>query len=211
MVEYVNSTSLEEKNKSNFITNTAHFEDAKRFHLLMQQIGLGIPIDNLLAEYPYFKKWIDTAKTYTQIPGDKQWNINLSHEFNGVYLIEHYDFIVNYNNKIIAVDWTISKPQNFEYLQSSWKTQLRLFLLHETKNIPCEDVSLVYIFANCGTVYQCCYTDKQHQKNWQALELIIPAQSSEKENNSLLKIHEDWLAGNISTQEYIERIPEVEI
>lgn len=210
MTQYINSASLEENIEPKFIPNTAHIEDGKRFHLLMQQIGLGISVDNLLAEYPYLRKWVNTAKQYTQIPGSKQWNENLSQQFNGLYLIENYDFIVTNDDKIIAVDWTISKPQNFEDLQNSWKTQLRLFLLHEAKNIPCENISLVYVFANCETIYQCCYSDKQHQENKQKLELIIPAQSAEKDN-SPLKVHKDWLAGNISTQEYIEAIPEVEI
>lgn len=211
MTQYINSASLEGKTQSNFTPNTAHIEDGKRFHLLMQQIGLGISVDNLLAEYPYLRKWVNTANKYTQIPGSKQWNVNLSHEFNRLYLIENYDFIVSNNDKVIAVDWTISKPQNFDDLQYSWKTQLRLFLLYATRNIPCENISLVYVFANCETVYQCLYSDKQHQENQQKLQLIIPDQSLEEENNSPLKVHEDWLAGNISTQEYIEAIPEVEI
>lgn len=213
MNRYINSRVLEET-RTQSLPNLAgaSTKDGERFHLMMQQVGLGIPVDNLLATYPQLKKWVDTAFPYTQIPGSKRWNVDLSHEFNEVYLIENYDFIVSNDDKTIAVDWTISKPQDFDSLQESWKTQLRLFLLYENTGIKCEDISLVYLFVNSKVVYQCCYSSKQHEENKQKLNAIIaPVKSQVREDDALSKMHDDWLGGNINIQEYFNAIPEVEL
>lgn len=207
MVQYINADLLENNNQ---VLPRIKNRDGQKFHLLMQQLGLGIPIDSLLTEYPYLKKWVQTAQKYTQISGDKQWSVNLSQEFNGIYLTEYYDFIVGNNDKIIAIDWTINKPGKFEELKNSWKTQLKLFILHENNKIPCNNISLIYLFANQETTYQCCYSKEQHEGNRQKLELILPLQCKDK-TNSPLEIHNNWIAGNITTQEYLENIPEVEI
>ncbi|NJN07524.1 MAG: hypothetical protein HC815_05855 [Richelia sp. RM1_1_1] len=212
MIEYINSQALEKVDTPKLPILNGHIRDGNRFHLLMQQIGLGIPVDNLLAKYPHLRKWVDAAQMYTEIPGNKQWNINLSQKFNSVYLIENYDFIVSNDDKVVAIDWTISKPQDFEDLQSSWKTQLRLFLLHENFSVECENISFIYLFVNHAASYQYCYNSNQHEQNVQKLGEIIPTPSQDqKEDKPLLKVHQDWLVGNINTHEYIERIPEVEI
>lgn len=212
MNQYINSQTLDQKATSNLpnLTSTS-INNGNQFHLVMQQIGLGIPVDNLLAQYPQLKKWVDTASQYLQIPGNKQWNVNLSHKFNQVYLIENYDFIATNDDKVTAIDWTISKPQQFNNLFQSWKTQLRLFLMHENTGIKCENISLIYIFVNDAASYQCCYSQKQHEENKEKLNVIIPQKTQQTSYDSLLKIHEDWLEKNITTTEYIDRIPEVEI
>lgn len=208
MVQYINADSLENDNQ---ILPRIKNQDGQKFHLLMQQLCLGIPIDSLLAEYPHLKKWVQIAQQYTQIPGDKQCSVNLSHEFNGVYLTEYYDFIVSNKDKILAIDWTIGKLEKFEELKNSWKTQLKLFILHENNKIRYNSISLIYLFANHETTYQCCYSEEQHKINKQKLELTFPVQFNNNKEVSPLGIHENWLKGNITTQEYIDNIPEVEI
>lgn len=224
MNQYINSQVLESKQVAN-VSKLAIAKprrdseiDGSRFHLVMQQMGLGIPVDGLLAAHPQFRQWVNVAWTYTQIPGNKRWGVDLCHEFNGIYLIENYDFIVSNDDNTIAIDWTIGKPQDFDVVKESWKTQLRLFLLHENTGIECENISLIYLFVNSEAVYQCCYTTKQHEENKQKLgSIILPIEELQVEsqtklqNDSLIIMHEDWLAGKINIQEYFNAIPEVEL
>lgn len=211
MNQYINSQTLEGTTTSLPTLTSSSTNNGNQFHLLMQQIGLGINVDNILAQHPQLKKWVDTASQYLQISGNKQWNVDLSYKFNEAYLIENYDFIATHEDRITAIDWTISKPKEFNNLFHSWKTQLRLFLIHENTGVKCENISLIYLFVNDAASYQCCYNQKQHQENKNKLSFIIPQQTQQTSCDSPLQIHKDWLAGNINTAEYINRIPEVEI
>lgn len=213
MNQYINSNVLENGRLCTIPKPRQKSEiDGSRFHLIMQQVGLGIPVDGLLATNPHLKEWVDAALPYTQIPGDKQWGIELCHEINDIYLIENFDLIVCSDEKIIAVDWTIAKPQDFNLVKESWKTQLRLFLLHQTTGVPCKNVSLVYLFVNKNATFQCCYSDKQHEENKQKLAKILITNNDEQETNIIVEardLHNDWMAGKISNKEYLDAIPEV--
>ena len=44
-----------------------------QFHLIMQQIGLGLPVKTFLKEYPQIANWVDRVKPFLNIPGSKQW------------------------------------------------------------------------------------------------------------------------------------------
>lgn len=219
MNQYINSRALEKDMRSTAIkSNSDGLTNGMQFHLVMQQVGLGIPVDGLLATYPQLKQWVDIAFPYTQIPGSKSWNVDLCHEFNGVYLIENYDFIVSNDDKTIAIDWTIGKPHDFQTVEQSWKTQLRLFLLHQNTGVQCENISLVYLKVNSKTIHQCCYSAEQHEENKQKLSgIITPVEEVQTESQSqvlhdpLVAMHEDWLASKIDIQEYFNAIPEVKL
>lgn len=213
MNQYINSSVLENGQIATVPKPRQKSEiDGSRFHLIMQQVGLGIPVDGLLASNPQLKQWVDAALPYTQIPGDKQWGIELCHKINSIYLIENFDLIVSNQDKVIAVDWTIAKPQDFNLVKESWKTQLRLFLLHQTTGIPCENVSLVYLFVNKNATFQCCYNDKQHEENKQKLEDILIPNNDDQQTQIEVEardLHSDWMAGKIDNKEYLDAIPEV--
>ncbi len=213
MIQYIDSNVLENGQIATIPKPRQKSEiDGSRFHLIMQQVGLGIPVDGLLADNPQLKQWVDAALLYTQIPGDKQWGIELCHEINGIYLIESFDFIVSNEDKVIAIDWTITKPQDFNLVKESWKTQLRLFLLHQTTGITCENISLVYLFVNKNATFQCCYSDKQHEQNKQKIAEILTQNNDELQTEIEVEarnLHEDWKSGKIDIQEYFNAIPEV--
>ena len=215
MNQYINSHVLDKNQEVPSLPDTKlhrdKLMDGAQFHLVMRQMGLGIPVDELLATHPQFKRWVDAAFPYTQIPGNKRWNVDLCHKFNDVYLIENYDFIVSNDDKTIAINWTIGEPQ--DTLEKLWKTQLRLFLLQENTGVKCENISLIYLFANSETMSQCCYSDRQHEENKQKLNTIIPPIKSQiqAKNDLVAEIHTGWLAGNVNTQEYLNAIPEVEL
>lgn len=219
MNKYFDSRALDQKRPKSvdkvMTSNVNVNSNSGKFHVVMQQLGLAIPIDEFIVAQPQIKKWADVAKQYINIPGNKRWNVDLSHEFNGAYLIENYDFIVSNNDKTIAIDWTIEKPSDFDELEKSWKTQLRLFLLHKNSSVKCEDVSLIYIFVDCGTIYQCCYDTEAHKENIRSLGAIIepptPVEVEDNTINPLSRLHEDWLAGKITVQEYFNAIPEIRL
>ncbi|MBW4632980.1 MAG: hypothetical protein KME30_14085 [Iphinoe sp. HA4291-MV1] len=51
------------------------------FHLIMQQIGLGLPVELFFKAYPQIDKWIEAAKPFLDIPGSKQWNTEAQYLF----------------------------------------------------------------------------------------------------------------------------------
>ncbi len=189
-----------------------------QFHLIMQQIGLGLPVEALLKAYPQINNWVDKVKPFLNIPGNKQWNAQLQYLYHGILLYSECDLIIYGENQVVGFDWTIQKPLKFEIIESKWQTQLRLFLLYEQTGIPLEQISLVYLFVNTDSIYQFTYSEDKHL-NFKARleETLAPFVEDDKEKKLLThkmtpqEAHDKWLAKEISTMEYLAAIPEVEI
>ncbi|NMF65956.1 hypothetical protein DP113_33840 (plasmid) [Brasilonema octagenarum UFV-E1] len=191
------------------------------FHLIMQQIGLGLPVELFLKAYPQIDKWVEVAKPFLDIPGSKQWNTEAQYLYKSQLLYANYDLIIYQEKQVIGLDWTIQKTSNFQLLENSFHTQLRLFLLHERTQLSASEISLVYLFVNTGDVYQFTYSKEKHQAFKERLEATLlpflaevedfPKQTSSSCTLTPQEAHDKWLAKEISAEEYLAAIPEVEL
>lgn len=192
-----------------------------QFHLIMQQIGLGLPVEPFLKEYPQIANWVDKVKPFLNIPGSKQWNAQLQYLYHQNLLYGEYDLVLYGEHQVIGFDWSIQQPLKFEILENKWQTQLRLFLLQQRSEISLDQVSLVYLFVNTGDLYQFTYSKDQHISFEQRLETtlapfvnhseILSDQPSSTNQMSPQEAHVKWMAREISTEEYLAAIPEIQI
>ncbi|MEI2579891.1 hypothetical protein [Scytonema sp. PRP1] len=207
--------------------STAQQNIGEQFHLLMQQLMMGLPIEPFLAAYPEMADWVSKLQLIINIPSDsKKCNITLHKLINEHLLIAKYDLVIVNVEKIVIVDWTterhILQP---EILENSWKTQLRLFLLTETQEITPDNISIIYYFVNGDdypTIYQFNYSQEKHDAFIERLAMTLSklptthnATDSKPSAANSMKKHElnlqKFLKGEMSAAEYLDTVPEVEI
>lgn len=186
------------------------------FHIIMQQIGLGVPVEPFLEAYPQLGKWVEVLLPFLEIPGNKQWNAEAQYLYKSQLIYANYDLIIYQDKQVIGLDWTIQKPSNFQSLENSFHTQLRLFLLHDKTQLPAEKINLIYLFVNTGDVYQFTYSEVKHLVFKERLLSIITQFAVEEiqqkfEQESLEIIHHKWMNREITTEEYLDAIPEIEL
>ncbi len=80
------------------------------FHLIMQQIGLGLAVEPFLKAYPQIGKWVVAVKPFLNIPGSKQWNAEAQYLYKSQLVHANYDLIIYQDMQVIGMDWTIQKP-----------------------------------------------------------------------------------------------------
>ncbi|URD53484.1 PD-(D/E)XK nuclease family protein [Chroococcidiopsis sp. CCNUC1] len=199
---------------------------SKQFHLIMQQIGMGLSVEPLLNNSPQIKEWVEKVQPIISIPAiAKSWNASLQKLISNNLLVAQYDLILEKEERLIAIDWSIqARPFSYHQLLESWQTQLRLFLLLENSSFAPEQIGISYLLVNSKDIpiYHFGYSKQQHEEFQQKLESILsklpeteknvsPTALSEFERDaSELKI-EKFLNGELTTQEYLATVPEVEI
>lgn len=126
-----------------------------RFHLLMQQreLGLPLPLDSvddeglqecmqalLKAAPELFKS--DLTTTFRQSEHRR------SHIFNGHTLTVIYDLLILKPESGLILDWkTYLQPKNQASLEQDWQTRLYLYVLVETTDLQPDQVSMSYWFV----------------------------------------------------------------
>ncbi|BAZ18334.1 hypothetical protein NIES4071_102190 (plasmid) [Calothrix sp. NIES-4071] len=217
MNQYFNSDALKQKAPKhigqvmpNNDISDIHFQ----FNTVMQQLSLGMSIDKFAYNHP-IKEWVEFISMYTNIESTKYYSTDLSYQFNdNVYLVENYDYIVINDNSVTAFNWSIPKAQNLEWLENSWKTKLRLFLLRENFTIECENISLLYLFPDSKETCQFWYDAKQHQVNLEKIGAIVnftnyqPTTDATAVENQFY--YTAWLQDK-SVQEDFDAIPEISL
>jgi hypothetical protein len=129
----------------------------KKFHLLMQQGELGLPMDSLLAENPEMQRCYQALiQTATDLftPSPPQDDILREAEHSRTFFWNNFLFTVIYDlfiadpQKARIIDWkSYPLPQNTQKLTRHWQTRLYLFVLVETSNYLPEEVSMTYWFV----------------------------------------------------------------
>ncbi|MBW4519483.1 MAG: PD-(D/E)XK nuclease family protein [Scytolyngbya sp. HA4215-MV1] len=141
-----------------------------RFHQLMQQRELDLPIAPLLQADPQLQGWYTAfAQSAERILSldlkencitMRQSEYPLSLEFsvpweqaNGVPATQNYLLVVVYDlliwgeHQARILDWkTYPRPQNGQWLQQDWQTRLYPFVLAETSDYLPEQISMTYWF-----------------------------------------------------------------
>lgn len=199
---------------------------SQQFHLIMQQIGMGLSVEPLLNNSPQLKAWVEKVQPIISTHAiAKSWNISLQKPIDNNLLVAQYDLIIEREERLIAINWSIqSCPQNYQQLLESWQTQLRLFLLLENSNFSPEQIGISYLLVNAKSapIYHFEYSRQQHEEFQQKLAGILsklPKSEKDVASTTLSEFDENaselnlkkFLNGELTTQEYLATVPEVEI
>ena len=162
-----------------------------RFHLLMQQRELGLPIQNLIAENPQLGEDLtalieaapDIFNSNSSSNAAKNTFREAEHQrtlnFGSHLLIGVYDLLIADPKTAQILDWkTYPRPQNYVNIKNNWQTRLYPYLLVETSDYLPEQVSVTYWFVkgkkNSGPEYLSLpYDSQKHQQTQQELTQLI--------------------------------------
>ncbi|MBW4478192.1 MAG: PD-(D/E)XK nuclease family protein [Tolypothrix brevis GSE-NOS-MK-07-07A] len=126
-----------------------------RFHRLMQQQTMGLPIESFLQEDAQLQSWMKAfADAAPEILTDANSETFRDSEhyrtlhFSDYLLTVIYDLLIADNLQAQILDWKTSpKPPNKRYLEKNWQTRLYLYVLGETSEYPPENISMTYWFV----------------------------------------------------------------
>ncbi|MBD2307780.1 PD-(D/E)XK nuclease family protein [Chroococcidiopsis sp. FACHB-1243] len=199
---------------------------SKQFHLIMQQIGMGLSVEPLLDNSPQLKAWVEKVQPIISTPAiAKSWNVSLQKPIDNNLLVAQYDLILEREERLIAIDWSVQhRPVSYQQLLESWQTQLRLFLLLENSSFAPEQIGISYLLVNAKSapIYHFEYSRQQHEEFQQKLAGILSKLPETEKNVSPAALSEfdrdpselnlkKFLNGELTTQEYLATVPEVEI
>lgn len=153
-----------------------------RFHLLMQQRELGLPIESLLAsdaELDSSIKSLINAVPELLEPKKDLWREAEHYRtlgYGNFVLNVIYDLLVARSDKAIIFDWkTYRKPQKRVYLAGNWQTRLYLYVLTETSEYRPEQIQMTYWFVKSGkpTSITFDYNRTLHQQTEEDLSELL--------------------------------------
>ena len=128
----------------------------KRFHLLMQQKELGLPVEPLLkTDLPMWESFQAIAQAAPEIflprqssQGFRQAEHRRTLTIQDVLLTVIYDLLILEDNSAQIIDWkTYPRPQIRQKVADNWQTRLYLFVLAETSDYLPEQISMTYWFV----------------------------------------------------------------
>ncbi|MEB3339017.1 MAG: PD-(D/E)XK nuclease family protein [Leptolyngbyaceae bacterium] len=157
-----------------------------RFHLLVQQRELGLPIEPLIQAdeelQACFTAFVEGATEVFQGPWLARHSEHpRSLEFQGHGLTVVYDLLLLSETQADILDWkTYARPQTPRWLAQNWQTRLYPYLLAETSHYLPEQISMTYWFvqpfvrhqeeqAISPTKLKFSYSDTLHQEIHQRL------------------------------------------
>lgn len=162
----------------------------QRFHVLMQQRELGLPVEHLVREDPQMQRCLEaTIAAAPEIFSNlapyrfresEHWR---SLNFQGYLLTAVYDLLILEERQAQILDWkTYPRPQNRTHLARNWQTLLYPFILAETSSYLPEQISITYWFVqhqndNSTTPepqsLKFAYSQAQHQLTQTSLSRLL--------------------------------------
>ncbi len=127
-----------------------------RFHLLMQQQEMGLPIDSFLQADAKLQSWMagftDAAPEILTPVSDHKTFRESEHyrtlQVQDYLLTVVYDLLIADNQQAQILDWkTYPKPPHKRKLELNWQTRLYLYVLAETSDYLPENISMTYWFV----------------------------------------------------------------
>ncbi|BAZ88581.1 hypothetical protein NIES932_00420 [Raphidiopsis curvata NIES-932] len=159
-----------------------------RFHLLMQQQAMGLPIESFIQEDERLKSLIlDLTGVIPEIltlgkEGETFRESEHSRNLQiGDYLITViYDLLITNNEKAQIFDWKtysqLPDSKDVKSLASHWQTKLYMYILAETSTYLPKNISMTYWFipgkGNSKKI-EFRYSNMQHKKNENELKYIL--------------------------------------
>jgi hypothetical protein len=155
-----------------------------RFHLLMQQRELGLPIESLVQEDPQLQHWMKafaSAAPEILTPNTNNQFRESEHcrtvQVQDYLLTVIYDLLIADARTAQILDWkTYPKPPNKRNLEQNWQTRLYLYVLAQTSDYLPEQISMTYWFVQSEDKPQSIkftYTQAQHEKTRQKLNRLL--------------------------------------
>ncbi|MBW4536154.1 MAG: PD-(D/E)XK nuclease family protein [Pleurocapsa minor HA4230-MV1] len=156
-------------------------EWGSRFHLLMQQRELALPIEPLLATDTELdsslKALIQATPELALDP--KIWR-EAEHcrtlSVDNFLFTVIYDLLIAENDRAIILDWkTYRQPLESKKLRQNWQTRLYLYVLIETSEYKPEQVQMTYWFVKFGKPKNITikYSESKHQQTKQELTVLL--------------------------------------
>ena len=154
-----------------------------RFHLVMQQRELGLPVESLVEGDAELQHWVnalvDTAADV--LTPNPQTFRDAEHcrtlNFQGYLLTVIYDLLIEDENSAQILDWkTYPQPKDRRRLAKDWQTRLYMFILAETSDYLPEQIAMNYWFVKSKPrpkSLKFTYSEAQHQKTRQDLSKLL--------------------------------------
>ncbi|BAZ38459.1 hypothetical protein NIES4101_43960 [Calothrix sp. NIES-4101] len=155
-----------------------------RFHLLMQQREMGLPIDNFLSADTQLQAWIsgfaEVAPEILELANQDIFRESEQYrtlQVQDYLLTVVYDLLLADNHQAQILDWkTYPKPQNQTFLERNWQTRLYLYVLAETSQYAPENISMTYWFVQPEgkpTNIKFSYSTAQHEQIKKRLDQLL--------------------------------------
>ncbi|MBE9206768.1 PD-(D/E)XK nuclease family protein [Nostoc sp. LEGE 06077] len=156
-----------------------------RFHLLMQQQEMGLPIDSLLQADAQLQSWMSAfANAAPEIvtPTIDNQTFRASEHYRTLQVQDYlltviYDLLIADNQQAQILDWkTYPKPPDQHKLAQNWQTRLYLYVLAETSEYSPEKISMTYWFVQSQGRPQnikFTYNNQQHQQTEKDLNQLL--------------------------------------
>jgi hypothetical protein len=154
-----------------------------RFHLLMQQRELGLPVESLVEEDAQLQHWVTALvnaasdvltpnpQTFRESEHCRTLNVQ------GYLLTVIYDLLIEDDKSAQILDWkTYPLPKNRQWLTKDWQTRLYLYVLAETSDYLPEQISMTYWFVKSQPRPQSlnfAYDAVQHERTRQDLTSLL--------------------------------------
>ena len=166
-------------------------EWGKRFHLLMQQRELGLPVESLVREDPQMQRCFEAIvsaapEIFTPSLTDRSFRESehwRTLNFQGYLLTVVYDLLILDNRQARILDWkTYPRPQTRTRIARNWQTRLYLFLLAQTSSYLPERISMTYWFVRSKgdnstapepQYLKFAYGEAQHQQTKASLSRLL--------------------------------------
>lgn len=154
-----------------------------RFHLVMQQRELGLPVESLVEGDAELQHWVnalvdaadDVLTPNPQTFRDAEHCCTLN--FQGYLLTVIYDLLIEDDNSAQIIDWkTYPQPKDRSRLAKDWQTRLYLFVLVETSDYLPEKISMTYWFVKSKPhpkSLKFTYSEVQHEQTRQDLSMLL--------------------------------------
>ncbi len=159
-----------------------------RFHLLMQQRELQLPIETTAFEddeqvLRHVKALVAAAPEvfHPSRTAFRQSEHRRSLDIHDYLLTVIYDLLILEPDQALIFDWkTYPLPQNRQWLFTNWQTRLYPFVLVETSDYQPEQVAMIYWFVQARTSevptpqsLKFSYTRESHEQTRQDLTAIL--------------------------------------
>ncbi|MGF1590731.1 MAG: PD-(D/E)XK nuclease family protein [Pleurocapsa sp.] len=150
-----------------------------RFHLLMQQRELTLPIEALLATDAELD---NSLKALIRAAPELEPDPNIWREaehcrtlrLDNFLFTVIYDLLIAKTEQAIILDWkTYRNPPRWQKLANDWQTRLYLYVLAETSEYEPEQLQMTYWFVKSGTPQSATFNYSQQQHQQTARELIV--------------------------------------
>lgn len=177
-------TYLEQLGSPTNLEQQERLSSGSRFHLLMQQRELGLPIAPLVEEDAQLQRWMSafTGAASDILSPNSNSDFRESEHCRTLQVQEHlltviYDLLIASDRTCQILDWkTYPKPQNRNKLGQNWQTLLYLYVLAETSEYLPEQISMTFWFVQTDDKPQSLtftYSNTQHQQTRQKLSQLL--------------------------------------